>query len=458
MTIDLAITGGHVVSSEDTRLCDVLVEGEKIVGLVSPGTAPSDTSKTIDASGLHVMPGAIDVHVHTREPGYTHKEDITTCTQAAVAGGVTTIFGMPNLNPPTVNRAALDDVFCLYREKSVVDFNHNPAATQTSEFEAMADAGIAAFKIYMVVDTKRSYPHPQGTGTHNHGHLLEIMENVKPTGLPLMVHPHDQDIMDVIEQRCWDKGDRSPRAYAETLAAYDGIIWDNAIAMLLRLAETTECPLYICHTNTWRGVELIRDAKRRGINVTAEVNHWTLFLGTWDDVDQLGPYALSYVVSDRGRDAVWEAANDGTIDFLASDHAPHTREEKEKGWHDMWATHTGTPGVQYQLPLALDAVSKGKLSLQRVVAMSSSNPAQKFGLRNKGKIAPGLDADIILVNLEKKWTIRNSGVLSRCGWTPYDGRECKGFVERTLLRGQDVYSEGKVVGIPGGGRFVHPHS
>ena len=114
--------------------------------------------------------------------------------------------------------------------------------------------------------------------------------------------------------------------------------------------------------------------------------------------------------------------------------------------------------MQYQLPLALDAVSKGKLSLQRVVAMSSSNPAQKFGLRNKGKISPGLDADIILVNLEKKWTIRNSGVLSRCGWTPYDGRECKGFVERTLLRGQDVYSEGKVVGMPGGGRLVHPHS
>ena len=215
MTIDLAITGGQVVTPEGIYPHDVLVSGEKIVGLVARGTAPSEVGQTIDATGLYVIPGAIDVHVHTREPGYTHKEDLTTCTQAAAAGGVTTIFGMPNLNPPTVNLASLEEVYGYYAEKSLVDYNHNPAATQTAEFPAMAAAGIAAFKIYMVVDTQRDYPHPQGTGAHNHGHLLEIMEAVAPTGLPLMVHPHDQEIMDLVEQRWWAKGDRGPQAYAK---------------------------------------------------------------------------------------------------------------------------------------------------------------------------------------------------------------------------------------------------
>jgi dihydroorotase (multifunctional complex type) len=456
MAIDRVITGGKVATPEGLYPLDVLVKGEKIAGLVTPGTAPSDVRELIDAQGLLVMPGAVDVHVHTREPGYTHKEDITTCTQAAAAGGVTTIFGMPNLNPPTVSRASLDDVFSLYAAKSVVDYNHNPAATQLAEFPAMAEAGIAAYKIYMVVDTQRSYPHPAGTGANNHGHLLEIMEAVAPTGLPLMVHPHDQEIMDLIEQRWWAKGDRSPQAYAKTLGVHDGLIWDAAIAMLLRLSEATDCPLYICHTNTWRSINMIREAKAKGVRVTAEVNHWTLFLATWEDVERLGPYALSYWVSDKSREAVWEAVNDGTIDFLASDHAPHTREEKEVGWEDMWAAHSGTPGVQYQLPLALDAAIQGKVSVERVVEMASTAPARSFGLENKGKLMPGADADIVLVDLNNEWTITNGDVLSRIGWTPYDGRVCKARIVRTLLRGEDIYHEGKVVGQPGGGKLANP--
>jgi dihydroorotase len=456
MAIDLAITGGQVIIFDDIRPLDVLVNGEKIAGIVAPGTAPSDVRETINASGLLVMPGAVDVHVHTREPGYTHKEDITTCTQAAAAGGVTTIFGMPNLEPPTVTRDLLDKVLALYATKSVVDYNHHPAATRPDEFNAMVEAGIAAFKIYMVVDTQRAYPHPKGTGTHNHGHLLEIMRTVAPTGMPLMVHPHDQAIMDHVEQEWWEKGDRSPQAYARTLAAYDGVIWDTAVAVLLRLAEATGCRLCICHTQTRRTIEMIRQAKEKGLDVTAEVNHWTLFLGRWEDVERLGPYTLSYWVPDDAREAVWEGVNDGTIDFVASDHAPHTREEKEVGWEDMWAAHTGTPGVQYQLPLFLDAAKRGLVSLQRVVEMASTAPADVFGLENKGRLRPGADADITLVDLDGEWTITNDSVLSRCGWTPYDGRICKARVVRTLVRGKDVFRDGEVVGKPGSGMQVRP--
>lgn len=456
MSIDIAITGGRVATAEGIRPLDVLVSGEKIAGLVAPGTVPPDVRETIDASGLLVMPGMVDVHVHTREPGYTHKEDITTCSQAAAAGGVTTIFGMPNLDPPTVTRELLDDVFGLYAEKSLIDYNHNPAATRPDEFAAMAEAGIAAFKIYMVVDTARAYPHPQGTGTHDHGHLLEIMQHVAPTGLPLMVHPHDQAIMDHIEQQWWEKGDRSPQAYARTLAAYDGLIWDSAVATLLRLAEATGCRLYICHTQTRRTIEMLREAKAKGLDVTAEVNHWTLFLGRWEDVARLGPYALSYWVPDDAREAVWEGVNDGTIDVLASDHAPHTQEEKEVGWEDMWTAHSGTPGVQYQLPLFLDAAQRERVSLERAIEMATAAPARLFGLENKGRLSPGADADITLVDLNSEWTITNDSVLSRIGWTPYDGRVCKTRVVRTLLRGKDIFRDGQVIGESGNGVQVNP--
>ena len=456
MAIDRIIKNGSVAGPEGFRRLDVLIGGDRIIGLATPETVQATNAEVIDASDHLVLPGMVDVHVHTREPGYTHKEDLITCTQAAAAGGVTTIFGMPNLDPPTVTRQDLDQVLDLYGQKSLVDFNHNPAGTRLEEIEALAQGGIAAFKIYMVVDTGRSYPHPSGTGMHDHGHLLQAMRAVATTGLPLMVHPHDQGIMTALEKEWWAKGDRSPQAYAKTLAAYDGVIWDTAIAVLLRLVEATGCRLHIVHTQTRRSIEMIREAKRRGLPVTCEVNHWALFLATWDDVERLGPYALSYWVPDDARAAIWEGVADGTIDLLASDHAPHTRQEKEIGWKDTWASHTGTPGIQYQLPLMIDAARRGLLTVERVVELTAGAPARTFGLRNKGAVVVGADADLVLVDPEQRWRISNEGVLSRCGWTPYDGREITGAVTRTLVRGADVFVDGAVVGQPGFGQQVIP--
>jgi len=455
MAIDLRITGGDVVTPAGRRPADVLVDGEKIVGLVSPSVEISDVGRTIDATGKLVIPGMVDPHVHTREPGFTHKEDITTSTQAAAAGGVTTIFGMPNLNPPTSSAELLEQVFEMYREKSVVDWNHNPAATDPTQIVPMAELGIRAFKIFMVVDTGRTYPHPAGTGMHNHGDLLRTMDLIVPTGLPFMIHPHDQALMDYIEGEILARGENTPQAYAQAYAARDGIIWDTSVDVLLRLAEASGCHVHLMHMQTRRSIDAVRRAKARGVKVTCEINHWSLFLGSWDDVEKLGPYALSYWNPDDAKAAVWEGLLDGTIDMMSSDHAPHTREEKEVGWTKMWSSHTGTPGVQYQLPLLLDLVNQGKLTLERAIEAVCSRPAEVFGLgQTKGVITPGADADLVVVDLDSPWTITNDSVLSRCGWTPYDGRECSASIERTLLRGQDIYVDGKVTGRPGQGRMA----
>jgi dihydroorotase len=450
------VTNADVFIDGALRPLDIVIDGERIAGLVARGTGPSD-SETIDASGLTAIPGAVDVHVHTREPGYTHKEDITTATRAAAAGGYTTIFGMPNLDPPTMTLDDLTAVFDLYAAKSLVDYNHNPAAKLLDEIPRMAEKGIAAFKIYMVVDTGRSYPHPAAIGVHDHGELYKAMQAIAETGLRLMVHPHDQSIMDVIEQSYWDAGDRSPRAYGETLAAGDGMIWDTATATLLRLAEATGCKLHIVHTQTVRQIEMIEAARSRGVDVSAETNHWALFLGTMKDIAEQGSYVLSYWVPEHHQAAVWEALESGAIEMLASDHAPHTREEKDVGWTDAWAAHTGTPGIQHQLPLMLDAWHQGKISFHRLVDLVSVAPARTFGLKDKGSLVPGSDADIVLLDLDRDWVITNDSVLSKIGWTPYDGRAVKGAVARTMVRGADVWIDGEVVGTPGHGKLAAPN-
>jgi dihydroorotase (multifunctional complex type) len=455
MSIDLRIAGGEVATPAGRLRADVLVDDGRIAGIVEPGVEISDTGREIDATGKLVLPGMVDPHVHTREPGFTHKEDILTSTQAAAAGGVTTIFGMPNLNPATATAELLDEVLELYAAKSVVDYNHNPAAVDVTQVEAMAERGIRAFKVFMVVDTNRTYPHPQGTGMNNHGDLLRMMDAIAPTGLPFMIHPHDQELMDYIEGQFLGRGENTPQAYAQAYAARDGVIWDTAVDLLLRLAEASGCHVHLMHMQTRGSIDAVRRAKARGVKVTCEVNHWTLFLGTWEDVERLGPYALSYWNPDDAREAIWEGLLDGTIDMLSSDHAPHTREEKEIGWEKMWSAHTGTPGIQYQLPLLLHDALAGKLSAERAVELTASRPAEVFGLgQRKGVIAPGRDADLAIVDLDAPWTISNDGVLSRCGWTPYDGRECKVRVERTLLRGNEIYVDGTVTGEPGQGRMA----
>jgi dihydroorotase len=455
MAIDLRIAGGDVMTPGGRRTADVLVDGERIVGVVTPGLEIADVGRTVDATGKLVLPGMVDPHVHTREPGFTHKEDITTTSEQAAAGGVTTMFGMPNLLPATTSAELLDEVLGLYEAKSIVDYNHNPAAIDTTQIAPMAERGIRAYKVFMVVDTKRTYPHPAGTGMNNHGDLLRMMDTIAPTGLPFMIHPHDQELMDYIEGEIIARGENTPQGYAQAYASREGVIWDTAVDTLIRLGEAADCHVHLMHMQTRRSVDAVRRAKARGLKVTCEVNHWTVFLSRWSDVEELGPYALSYWIPDDAREAVTEGLLDGTIDMLSSDHAPHTREEKDIGWTEMWKAHTGTPGIQYQLPLMLDLAVDGTLSLERAVELTAGRPAEVFGLAGrKGAIAAGMDADLVVVDLDSLWTITNDGVLSRCGWTPYDGRECRVAVERTFLRGVEIYADGKVTAEPGFGRMA----
>jgi dihydroorotase len=453
---DLAVRGGTLVTSTGRFAADVAVADGRIAAIVSPGTA-LEADRDVDASGRHVLPGVIDVHSHHREPGFTHKEDIVTATSACAAGGVTTSFAMPNVDPPPNTAERLDAMLELYRQKALVDWNVNAAGTVPDEIPAMATRGIAAFKVFMVVDTGRSYPHMPGIGVHDHGELMNIFEVVGATGLPLMVHPHDQALMSHIERQFWDRGERDFRAYAKAYSAYDGIIWDVAASVLIRIQKATGTRLHLLHTQTEGVVEQLRRAKAAGQSVTAELNPWALFLGNdWANIERLGSYALSYYVPEKNTEPLWQALRDGMIDLVSTDHAPHTREEKEPGWTDGWKAHTGTPSTQFYVPLLLDASSAGRISLERVVELTSAAPARAFGLGAKGRLEVGADADLAIVDLDRRWTIRDEDVVGKIDWTPYAGRALRGAIDRTIVRGRVVYEDGRVVGEPGWGRQASP--
>ncbi|MGH7828774.1 MAG: dihydroorotase, partial [Candidatus Binatia bacterium] len=365
--LDLVVKGGGVWTPAGLVQADIGVTKGKIAAIAGPDSLPVGTT-VIDATGKITIPGVIDTHTHHREPGFTHKEDLTTATKAAAAGGVTVSVGMPNVNPPTTTVERFTNLIEAGKSKAIVDFNHNPSATVPEEIPGLAAAGCLAFKIFMVKDTGRDYPHMPGIGLHHHGELFRCFEAVARTGLPLMVHPHDQDLMDVIEQRYWQRGDRSPQAYAKAYRDFDGIIWDTAIATLVRFQKAAGTRLHILHMSTPGGLELVRRAKEEGRPVTCEINPWALFLGnSWENIEKLGPYCLGFWVPEEHAEALWQGIRDGTIDVVGSDHAPHTREEKEVGWKDMWKAPGGEPQVQDYLRLFLTEVNRGRLTLEQLV-------------------------------------------------------------------------------------------
>jgi dihydroorotase len=453
--MDTLIRNGLIITPEGRRIASIGIKNGYIAGIYKTGTEP-EAKEVIEADGLAIVPGAIDMHSHHRQgslPGFEYKDTIYTSTKQCAAGGVTTSVAMPNVQPPPNTLELLERQYNIYRQDAIVDWNFNPAPTISNEMPAMANTGIAAFKIFMVVDTGRDYPHMPGIGVHDHGKILEIMQRCAELDIPLMVHPHDQALMDVIEKKFWDRGERDALAYAKAYAAHDGVIWETAIATLLRLQRASGCHLHILHTQTAGSVDLIRKAKAAGQKVTCEINPWALFLGCeWSAIQRLGSYALSYWVPEKNLPDLWEGLRDGTIDIVATDHAPHTREEKEIGWKDGWKAHTGTPSTQFYYSMFMTAALEGKISLERVVEACCSMPAKLFRIERKGSLEIGADADIVLVNLNDEYEVRDEDVLSLIGWSPYAGRKLKAKPLRTLVRGTTVYLNGEVIGKKGFGQ------
>lgn len=423
---DLVVTGATVVNQDGEAIRDIGIRDGKIGALGR--LASAKTLETLDARGLHILPGVIDTQVHFREPGLTHKEDLETGSRAAVAGGVTAVFEMPNTAPLTTCAATLAAKVGAARQRMLCDFAFFVGGTrenidQIPALERLeASAGI---KVFM------------GSST---GNLLvddppSLERIIAKLSRRASFHAEDEDRL---KQRTHLRVPGDPSSHPIWRDEEAALI---ATKRLVSLAEKYRRRVHVLHISTAEEMDFLERHKEWA---SVEVTPHHLTLEAPDCYERLGTYVqMNPPVRDaRHRERIWKALAEGVVDVLGSDHAPHTREEKD---HPYPGSHSGMTGVQTLVPVMLDHVNAGRLSLQRLVDLTSHGPQRLFGIRGKGRIAVGWDADLTIIDLKRRETITNRWIESRVGWTPYDGITVTGWPVGTFVRGRRVMWQGELV-------------
>ena len=454
---DLVVRSTTIITPGGTVDGKIAVRDEKIVAILGP-EEPAPSRKTMDVGTSPVIPGLIDTHAHFRDPGYTHKEDFYNGTIAAAAGGVTTVFDMPNVDPPTTTVDRLKAHLENAQSKAVIDFGHNASGVIPENIKGLAEAGATAFKVWMMQDIGRDYPHPPGTSLTDHATLYRVFEEVAETGLPLYIHPHDHSLYELFVARAQKQWGMDFRSYARALRGGDGVVLNTAISTILEFQRSVGTKLHILHLSTRDGVRMVREAKAQGRPITAEANPFAMFVtNDWANIEKKGPYSLGFWVPEEDNPAMWGAVVDGTVDVIGSDHGPHTKEEKEVGWTDMYTAPGGSPMIEQYLRLMLTEVNKGRLTLERVVELCSANPAKLTGYEGrKGAIKVGADADLVVLDMNHEETLRAEHSHYRCGWMPSEDFETKGRPVTTILRGKVIMQDGNVTAEQGSGLVRGP--
>lgn len=444
---DLIIDGGTIVSPECEYRASVAVMDGVIAAIGEPALMPPARAK-FNAAGLHILPGAIDVHVHFRDPGYTHKEDFASGTAGAAFGGVTTIFDMPNTLPTVENPEALAAKHAIAAEKAYVDYGLYAVLGESSipHVDALIAGGIIGFKLYMG-NTFGRIPTPST------GAMLEAFETVAPTGKRVALHAETNSIMERREARLRAAGRCRPRDH---LASRPAVVAVEAVARAAILAEWTGARIHVLHISSAAEIRPLAEAKARGVDVTGETCPHYLLLSEAHYEKFGGVIRVNPPVREASNQApLWHALHAGIIDMIATDHAPHAREEKLRG--DIWTVDCGFPGVETQMPLMLTEMARGRGTLSDYVRWSAEKPAKAWGLYpRKGAIAVGSDADFAIVDVKRRWTIDDGRIQSRSKISPWHRSDVVGLPIHTLVRGQFVMKDRQLQSdARGTGRSVH---
>jgi len=422
-TYDLILKGGTVVNHDGEGVRDLGIRAGKFAAIGDLSRASA--GQTVACRGLHLLPGVIDSHVHFREPGLTHKEDLESGSRGAVLGGVTAVFEMPNTDPTTTTAETIADKIRRGHHRMHCDFAFYAGATRENtrhlgELEMLP--GVCAVKVFM--------------GSSTGSLLIEDDEGVraalKTTRRRAAFHSEDEYRL---RERMHLRVEGDPRSHP---------VWRDAQAALMctqrliALAHETGKRVHVLHVTTKEEAEFLAGHKDVA---TAEATPAHLTLEAPGCYERLGTLAqLNPPIRDAAhREGLWRGLAQGVIDSVGSDHSPHTREEKS---HPYPKTHSGMTGVQTLVPLMLDHVNAGRLSLLRFVDLTSAGPARVFGIAGKGRIAAGYDADVTVVDLTRRQTITDAWIASRAGWTPYAGMSVTGWPVGTFVRGHRVMWDG----------------
>lgn len=422
---DLLLRGGMCATPNGIAQTDIGIRGGKIVAI---GSLSGRAAAVFDAKGLHVLPGVIDTQVHFREPGNEHKEDLETGSRAAVLGGVTAVFEMPNTSPPTTSRAAIADKLTRAAGRMHCDHAFYVGATPANVGALAALErlpGVCGVKAFL----------GSSTGTLLLDHEDAILAALKGGSRRMAVHSEN-------EERLRERKGLAVRGDLRTHPVWrDAETARSSTERVLRLARTAGRRLHVLHVTTADELPLLAESRDLA---TVETTPQHLTLAAPECYERLGTLAQMNppIREAHHRAALWQAVTDGLIDVIGSDHAPHTREEKAKTYPE---SPSGMTGVQTLVTLMLDHVAAGRLTLERFVDLTSAGAARIFGIAGKGRIALGYDGDFTIVDLKAKKRIENSWIASRCGWTPFDGLETTGWPVATIIRGLTVMRDGAVV-------------
>ncbi|MBX3040750.1 MAG: dihydroorotase [Bdellovibrionaceae bacterium] len=441
MSYDLLLKGAEVLLPHPSgkglqrAQVDVAIRDGKTVEIGSNITIPA--AQVVDLKGLHLLPGVIDSQVHFREPGLTHKEDLESGTRGALLGGVTAVFEMPNTNPATTTKELFEDKLARAKGRC-----HTHYAFFVGASPENADR----------LETLETLPHCSGvklfmgssTGTLLVEEDVHIERALRSGHRRVIVHAEDEARLRERKHLAEEGG--HPRFHP---------IWRDeetaflATSRLLKIARKTGRPVHVLHVTSAKEMDLLKDSKDIS---TVEILPQHLTLSAPECYDRLGTFAqMNPPIRDQHhQDRLWKAVLDGTVDILGSDHAPHTREEKAKPYPQ---SPSGFPGVQTLVTLMLNHVNQGRISLEKFVELVTENPRRVFGIKNKGRIAVGFDADFTVIDLKKSRRIENSWIASRVGWTPYDGMTTTGWPVMTFLKGRLAMREDEIL-LPSSGEAV----
>ena len=432
---DIAFKNAQLVTPNGIVKGDIAVQDRKIIEIaLEDEEFSAEARQVIDCTGMHILPGVIDTQVHFREPGNTHKEDLASGTRAAIAGGVTSIFEMPNTDPLTTTAKALQDKVDRASGRAWCNFaffvgGTGENAEQLPDLERQP--GCCGVKVFMGSSTGNLLTEDDAT-------LERILSHGSRR---VAVHAEDEMRLKERAPLVADSGDVHLHPYWRDMETAL-----NATKRLLRLAKKTGRPIHVLHITTADEMALLKDNKDIA---TVEVTPQHLTLHAPNCYDNIGTLAQMNppIRNKEHQDGLWEGLQNGTADLIGSDHAPHTLEEKEQTYPK---SPSGMPGVQTLVPLMLNHINNGKLTLERFADMVCHNPQRIYNIDKKGRLEEGYDADLTIVDMNAKRTITNEWGQSKCGWTPFDGMDVQGWPMMTVIAGQIVMKDDEIIGEPSG--------
>lgn len=446
MNRELLIANALVVSSKSCTPADILVSDGKIAALLAPGSG-CEAEKVIDVKGHHVMPGCVDGHTHMMDPGYTDREEFETGTMAAAVGGITTIVDHHRTLPAVYSVGPLLEKIDYLNERACVDFGLKGGISpdNVEELQAMWDAGITGFKTFTC--------NLHGVKAMHTAFLMRSFTEVARMGGTVLIHCEDDGICQYNEEVLKAAGRtdyHSQWEWRSKLAEY------VAVQTVISIAKETRCRVIIAHVSQPDLLTQLREAREQGYEIYAEsCPHY--FNLTVEDLEKKGPWAkfTPPMNTAENQALLWKKFDQGFVTTIGSDHCPYPKEQKVPGEADIWDAPNGIPGIETSLRLMLNGVSEGRTSINRVVECMCENPAKVYGLfPQKGQIAVGADADMVVLDMDRAEMVSNDKIVSKCGWSPFDGKVLKGFPELVFVRGRLVGDNGTFVGQKGYGRFV----